>query len=176
MCTYKKKQQFRPLYSYQKFLRSGKKIRERPQATERVLWEINYPKFWTGSLSEVDLGGYAHAFDEYLPQRNKPVYVKLHSRKHVLPKAENSQSFIKCYYHNHKLQTNPSHRKEEQHNNHKTPRRRTKPSNQLSLTHQDDYKTRTEIKLRTTKHRAITDSYNGSNNKQKSNNNQTTAL
>ena len=33
-----------------------------------------------------------------------------------------------------------------------------------------------DIKLRTTKHRTITDSHNGSNNKQKVNNNRTTAL
>ena len=44
-------------------------------------------------------------------------------------------------YHNHILQTNPSHRKVESHNNHKTTGRLTKKSNQLSLPHQDDYKT-----------------------------------
>ena len=33
-----------------------------------------------------------------------------------------------------------------------------------------------DIKLRTTKHRTITDSHNGSNNKQKVHNNRTTAL
>ena len=32
----REKQQFSPLYLYQKFRRSGKKIRERSQATERV--------------------------------------------------------------------------------------------------------------------------------------------
>ena len=32
----REKQQFSPLYSYQKFPRSGQKIRERSQATERV--------------------------------------------------------------------------------------------------------------------------------------------
>ena len=31
-------------------------------------------------------------------------------------------------YHNHKLQTNPRHREEEQHNNHETPGRQTKQS------------------------------------------------
>ena len=36
-------------------------------------------------------------------------------------------------YHNHILQTNPWHREEEPHNNHETPRRQTKQSNQLSL-------------------------------------------
>ena len=71
MCPYEKKQQFSPLYSYQKFLRSGQKIRERSQATERVFREINYPKIWTGRLSKVDLGGHAHAFGKYLVQRNK---------------------------------------------------------------------------------------------------------
>ena len=45
-------------------------------------------------------------------------------------------------YHNHKLQTNPWHPEEETHNNHETPGRQTKQSNQLSPLHQDDYKTR----------------------------------
>ena len=36
-------------------------------------------------------------------------------------------------YHNYKLQTNPWHREEEPHNNHETPGRQTKQSNQLSL-------------------------------------------
>ena len=35
-------------------------------------------------------------------------------------------------YHNRKLQTNPRHREEEPHNNHETPERQTKQSNQLS--------------------------------------------
>ena len=39
----------------------------------------------------------------------------------------------KYMYRNHKLQTNPWHRKEEPHNNHETPGRQTKQSNQLSL-------------------------------------------
>ena len=51
-----------------------------------------------------------------------------------------------------------------------------KQSNQLSLLHQDECNTRMDIKQRTTKHRTITDSQNGSNNKQKVNNNRTTAL
>ena len=79
-------------------------------------------------------------------------------------------------YHNHKLQTNPWHRKEEPHNNHETPGRQIKQSNQLSLPHQDDCKTRMDIKISTTKHRTITDSHNGSNNKQQVKNNRTTAL
>ena len=78
--------------------------------------------------------------------------------------------------HNHKLQTNPCQREEEQHNNHETPGRLTKQSNQLSLPHQDDFKTRMDIEGHTTKHRTITDSHNGSNNKQHANNNRTTAL
>ena len=45
-------------------------------------------------------------------------------------------------YHNNK----PWHREEEPHNNHDTPGRHTKQSNQLSLPHQDDYKTRMDIK------------------------------
>ena len=49
-------------------------------------------------------------------------------------------------YHIHKLQTNPWHRKEEPHNNHEAPERQTKQSNQLSLLHQDDCKTRMDIK------------------------------
>ena len=43
-------------------------------------------------------------------------------------------------YHNHKLQTNPWYREEEPHNNHETPGRQTKQSNQLSLPNRDDYK------------------------------------
>ena len=54
---------------------------------------------------------------------------------------------------------------------HKTPGRQTKQSNQLSLPNQDDCNTRMGIKLRTTKDRTITDSHNGSDNKQKVNNN-----
>ena len=73
-------------------------------------------------------------------------------------------------YHNHKPQTNPTHKEEEPHNHHETPGRQTKQSNQLSLTHQDDSKTRMDIKQCTTKHRTITDSHKGSNNKQKVNN------
>ena len=44
-------------------------------------------------------------------------------------------------YHNRKLQTDLWHRKEEPHNNHETPVRQTKQSNQLSLPHRDDCKT-----------------------------------
>ena len=79
-------------------------------------------------------------------------------------------------YHNIKLQTNPWYREEEPHNNHETPGRQTKQSNQLSLPHQDDCKTRMDIKLRTTKHRTLTYSHNGSNNKQQVSNKRTTAL
>ena len=79
-------------------------------------------------------------------------------------------------FHNHKLLTNPWHREEKPHNNHVTPGRQTKQSNQLFPTHQDDCKTRRDIKKRTTKHRTNTDSHNGNNNKQQVNNNRTTAL
>ena len=46
------------------------------------------------------------------------------------------------------------------------PGRQIKQRNQLSLLHQDDCNTRTDTKQRATKHRIITDSHNGSNNKQ----------
>ena len=49
-------------------------------------------------------------------------------------------------YHNHKPQTNPWHHEEERHNNHETLRKQTKQSNQLSVPHQDDCKTRMDIK------------------------------
>ena len=49
-------------------------------------------------------------------------------------------------YHNHKLQTNPWHLEEEPNNNHETPERQTKQSNQLFHPHQDDCKTRMDIK------------------------------
>ena len=79
-------------------------------------------------------------------------------------------------YHNHEPQTNLRHREEEPLNHHGTAGRQIKPSNQLTLSHQDDCNTRTDTKQRATKHRTITDSHNGSNNKQKINNNRTTAL
>ena len=79
-------------------------------------------------------------------------------------------------YHNHKSQTTLWHREEEPLNHHETPGRQIKQSNQLSLPNQDDCNTRTDTKQRTTKHRTITDSHNGSNNKQKVINNRTTAL
>ena len=49
-------------------------------------------------------------------------------------------------YHNHKLQTNLWHCEEEPHNNHQPPRRQRKQSNQLSLPHRDDCKTRMDTK------------------------------
>ena len=79
-------------------------------------------------------------------------------------------------YHYHKPQTTLWHREEELLNHHETPGRQIKQSNQLSLPHQDDCNTRTDTKQRTTKQRTITDSHNGSNNKQKVNNNRTIAL
>ena len=48
-------------------------------------------------------------------------------------------------YHDHKLQTNSWYRDEESQSNHETPGRQTKQSNQLSLPHQDDCKTRMDI-------------------------------
>ena len=42
------------------------------------------------------MGGHAYAFDKYLAQCNKPVRVKLPSRKYALPKPENSQISLKC--------------------------------------------------------------------------------
>ena len=46
-------------------------------------------------------------------------------------------------YQNHKLQTDPWHR--ESHNNHETPGRQTKQSNQLSIPNQDDCITKRDI-------------------------------
>ena len=48
--------------------------------------------------------------------------------------------------HNHKQQTNPWHHEEEPHNHQETTGRQTKHSNQLSLPHQNDCKTRMDIK------------------------------
>ena len=79
-------------------------------------------------------------------------------------------------YHDHKPQTTMWHREEEPLNHHGTPGRQITQSNQLSLPHQDDCNTRTDTKQRATKHRTIKDSHNESNNKQKVNNNRTTAL
>ena len=70
-------------------------------------------------------------------------------------------------YHNHKLQTTPWHREEEPLNHHETPGRQIQQSNHLYLPHQDDCNTRTDTDKRTTKHKTITDSHNGSNSKQK---------
>ena len=81
-------------------------------------------------------------------------------------KCWNLVSIVRTY-HNHKLQTNPWHREEEHpwhceeepHNNHETPARETKQrqrkSNQLSLPHQDNCKTRMDTKWRTTKHKQL---------------------
>ena len=49
-------------------------------------------------------------------------------------------------YHNHKPQTTPWHREEEQLNHHETPGRQIKQSNQLSLPRQDDCNTTMDIK------------------------------
>ena len=71
-------------------------------------------------------------------------------------------------YHNHKQQTNQWHLEEEPHNHQDTTGRQTKQTNQLSLPHQDDCKTKMDIKQHTTKHRTITDAHIGSSDKQKS--------
>ena len=71
-------------------------------------------------------------------------------------------------YHNHKQQITLWHREEEPLNHHETPGRQIKQSNQLSLPHQDDCNTRTDTNQRTTKHRTITNAYNESKHKQKS--------
>ena len=78
--------------------------------------------------------------------------------------------------HNHKLQTTPWYREEEPHNNHKTSGRQTKQSNQLSLPHRDDCKTRMDTKKGTTKHRTNTESHTGRKNQLRINQNRTTAL
>ena len=62
--------------------------------------------------------------------------LKFHARSWMF----NKNSMIRKY-HNHKLQTNLWHHEEEPHNNHETPERHTKQSNQLCLTHQDNCKT-----------------------------------
>ena len=62
--------------------------------------------------------------------------------------------------HNYKLQINLWHREEEPYNNHETPGKQTKQSNQLSLPHQDDCKTIMDTTQRTTKHRKTTEPYN----------------
>ena len=92
-------------------------------------------------------------------------------RKSKGPNIENS----KWVWSGNTTITNP-HRKEEPLNHHDTPGRQIKQSNQLSLPKQDDCDTRMDIQLRTTKHRIITGSHNGNNNKQKVNNNRTIAL
>ena len=69
------------------------------------------------------------------------------------------------------------HREEGPRNNHETPGRQTKLTKQPALSSpSSDCKTRIDIKIRTPKHRTITDSCNGSNNKQQVNNNRTAAL
>ena len=80
-------------------------------------------------------------------------------------------------YLNQKPQTTPWHREEEPLNHQETPGRQTKQSNHPSAPpHQDDCNTRTDTKQHKTKHKKITDSHNGSYNKQKVNNNRITAL
>ena len=69
-------------------------------------------------------------------------------------------------HHNLGLHTNPWHREEEPHNIHEIPERQNKQSSQPSLPHQDDCKAIMDKKYRTTKHRTISQSHNGSNNQQ----------
>ena len=76
-------------------------------------------------------------------------------------------------YHNHKLQTNPWHRKEESHNNHETPERQTK---QKKTSYLFPIKMIAKLVLDTTWHtkqKTITDTHNGSNNQQRMNSNRT---
>ena len=68
------------------------------------------------------------------------------------------------------------HREEETHNNHETTWRQTKQSNPLSLSRHDDYKTSIGHEVTQTKHGAIAESHNWSNNQQRINNNRTAAL
>ena len=49
-------------------------------------------------------------------------------------------------YHNHKLQTTPSHHEEEPPDHHETPGSQIKQSIQLSLPHQDDCNTKIDRK------------------------------
>ena len=81
-------------------------------------------------------------------------------------------------YHNHKLQTKSWHREEEPHNNHETPRGQAKQSKATSPLFPIEMIANLEmdIKYRTTTHRMITESHNGSNNQQRINNNRTTTF
>ena len=82
-------------------------------------------------------------------------------------------------YHNHKLQTNPWRNEEEPHNSHETPEedKQSKATSSLfPIKLIAKLKWTIKIKQRTTRHRVITNSHNGSNNKQHVNNNRTTAL
>ena len=65
----------------------------------------------------------------------------------------------------------PWHCEEMPHSYNETPGRQTKQRNQLSLPHRDDCKVRMDTTYRTTKHRTITESHNGSNNQERINNN-----
>ena len=78
-------------------------------------------------------------------------------------------------YHDHKLQTNPWHRKKEPNNNHKTSAGQ-KQSYQHSLPHQYGWQTRMDIKQCITKHRIITESHNDSNGQQQITNSTNIAL
>ena len=71
-------------------------------------------------------------------------------------------------YHNHKVQATPWYPEEEA--NTITSNRDKNRSNQLSLPHRDNCKARMDTKKRTTKHRTVTESHNGSNIQQRINN------
>ena len=71
-------------------------------------------------------------------------YTEMNQTNHRIPKIV---SMIRKYQ-----ITNPWHDEDEPLNHHETPGRQIKQSNQLSRLHQDDYNTRMDIKLRTTKH------------------------
>ena len=79
-------------------------------------------------------------------------------KKFIIKQGPNTkqkkQSSMTRKYYNHTLQTNPPHHEEVQQNNnsHKTPGRQTEKSNQLSLPHQDNCKTRKDTRHFKTKH------------------------
>ena len=89
---------------------------------------------------------------------------RLNKTKIVSEYDQENTTITKC------RQTHGTARKSHATINHEAPGRQTEQSNQLSLPHQDDCKTRMDIKYRITKYRTITDSSNGSNNKKQVNN------
>ena len=68
------------MFTYEKKKSSVLIPKKRSHAIWRVFYELkawfynkNIQKFRAGSPSEVDLGGYAHAFDKYLAQHHESV-------------------------------------------------------------------------------------------------------